>query len=109
MTLSEALGLVQQRQDELRRRRLFLVCGFEPFHLRTFLQGHFAQHFGDEAVDIETGLYGDLEGSLGAAANSRVRRGSGGDRMERSRFQARAPQFRRLANVRAGGYPGNLP
>lgn len=70
MTLSEALGLVQQQQDKARKRQLFLVCGFEPLHLRTFLAGHFALRFADEAADIRTGLYGDLEGSLTAAANS---------------------------------------
>jgi FkbH-like protein len=70
MTLSEALGLVQQQQDKARKRQLFLVCGFEPLHVRTFLAGHFAQRFADEAVELRTGLYGDLEGSLSAAANS---------------------------------------
>jgi FkbH-like protein len=70
MTLSEALGLVQQQQDKARKRQLFLVCGFEPLHVRTFLAGHFAQRFADEAAEVRTGLYGDLEGSLTAAANS---------------------------------------
>jgi FkbH-like protein len=70
MTLSEALGLVQQQRDKARKRRLFLVCGFEPLHLRTFLAGHFALSFADEAADLRTGLYGDLEGSLTAAADS---------------------------------------
>ena len=75
MTLSEALGLVQeqtalQQHDNARKRRLFLVCGFEPLHLRTFLQGHFALRFPDEVADLRTGLYGDLEGSLATAASS---------------------------------------
>jgi FkbH-like protein len=70
MTLSEALGLVQPQQDKTRKRRLFLACGFEPLHVRTFLAGHFAQRFTDEFADVRTGLYGDLEGSLAAAANS---------------------------------------
>jgi FkbH-like protein len=34
------------------------------------LQGHFAQRFQDEAADLKTGLYGDLEGTLVAAAGS---------------------------------------
>jgi len=75
MTLSEALGLVQkqdvqQQQDKARKRQLFLVCGFEPLHLRTFLAGHFALRFADESAGIRTGLYGDLKGSLTAAASS---------------------------------------
>jgi FkbH-like protein len=75
MTLSEALGLVQKQSalphaDKERKRRVFLVCGFEPLHLRTFLQGHFAGRFPDEAVDVRTGLYGDIEGNLTTAAQS---------------------------------------
>src|ERR1035441_9206848 len=62
ITLSEALGLVQHGQSKLRKRTLFLDCGFEPLHLGTFLQAHFSRRFPDEAADIRTGLYGDLEG-----------------------------------------------
>ena len=47
MTLAQAVVLVQQRK-------------FEPRHL--------AQRFPDEAADLKTGLYGDLEGALAAAA-----------------------------------------
>ena len=67
MTLAQALTFIRQRKETIRRRRLFLVCGFEPLHLATFLQGHFAQRFPDEVTDIETGLYGDLDGTLAAA------------------------------------------
>ena len=70
MTLGEALGLLQQRKETNRRRKIFLVCGFQPLHLGTFLQGHFALRFPEEAADIQTGLYGDLEGTLRAAAES---------------------------------------
>ena len=70
MTLSEALGLAQRQQEKSRRRRLFLVCGFEPLHLRTFLLANFSARFQDEGADIATGLYGDIEGSLNAAAKS---------------------------------------
>ena len=70
MTLGQALGLVQERKEVNRRRKIFLVCGFQPLHLGTFLQGHFAQRFPDEAADIQTGLYGDLEGTLITSAGS---------------------------------------
>jgi len=70
MTLAQALALVQERKEAIRKRELFLVCGFEPLHLGTFLQGHFAQRFPDEAADLKTGLYGDLDGTLAAAAGS---------------------------------------
>jgi FkbH-like protein len=72
MTLGEALGLVQQRKEAKRRRKIFLVCGFQPLHLETFLQGHLALRFPDEAADILTGLYGDLEGTLTASAGSQA-------------------------------------
>jgi FkbH-like protein len=72
MTLGQALGLVQQRKEVNRRRKIFLVCGFQPLHLGTFLQGHFALRFPDEAADIQTGLYGDLERTLITSAGSQV-------------------------------------
>ena len=72
MTLSQALRLVQQRKAEKRRRSIFLVCGFEPLHLETFLQGHFALRFPAEAVDVQTGLYGNLEQTLEAAVRSQA-------------------------------------
>ena len=70
MTLSEALKLVQHQQPRTRRRSLFLVCGFQPLHLATFLQAHFASRFPDESADLQTGLYGDVERTLASAAES---------------------------------------
>ncbi len=72
MKLSQALALVQQRQETGRRRKIFLICGFQPLHLATFLRGHFAQRFQEEAADIQTGLYGDLERTLVTAAESQA-------------------------------------
>lgn len=70
MTLGQALGLVRERKEINRRRKIFLICGFQPLHLATLLQGHFALRFPDEGADIQTGLYGDLEGTLAIAADS---------------------------------------
>lgn len=70
MKLSQALALVQQRGDKARKRRIFLVCGFQPLHLATFLGAHVAERFSGEGVDVQTGLYGDFEGTLSAAAAS---------------------------------------
>ncbi|HWF07187.1 MAG TPA: HAD-IIIC family phosphatase [Bryobacteraceae bacterium] len=70
MTLSEALSRIEEARDKPRTRRLFLVCGFEPLHLRTFLSAHLAQRFDGESAEIKTGLYGDLEGTLASAAAS---------------------------------------
>ncbi len=70
MTLAEALALTRQPRTKSRQRRLLLVCGFESLHLGTFLRGHFIQRFSDEDAAIATGVYGDLEGTLVAAAGS---------------------------------------
>jgi len=70
MKLGQALALIQQRQGTSRKRKIFLVCGFQPLHLSTFLQGHFAQRFHDETVEIQMGLYGDFERTLLKAAES---------------------------------------
>lgn len=72
MTLAQALALVRQRKGTTRIRRLFVACGFEPLHLGTFLRASFAQRFPDQAAELETGLYGDLEGTLAAAERSRA-------------------------------------
>jgi FkbH-like protein len=72
MTLGEALGLIQHQKEKNRQRKLFLVCGFQPLHLGTFLQGHLVQRFPNEAAEIQTGLYGDLEGTLVMAAASQA-------------------------------------
>jgi hypothetical protein len=72
LTLGQALRLVQERKAERRRRPIFLVCGFQPLHLETFLKGHFALRFPNQAVDIQTGLYGDLEQTLAQVAGSQV-------------------------------------
>lgn len=72
MTLGQALGLIQDRKAAGRRRNIFLACGFQPMHLETFLQGHFASSFPDEGANIQTGLYGDLEHTLVAAVESQA-------------------------------------
>jgi FkbH-like protein len=70
MTLATALQLVQRRAEIRPRHKVFLACGFQPLHLTTFLQAHFAERFPDQAADIQTGLYGDLEGTLERTAES---------------------------------------
>lgn len=72
MTLGEALGLIQQRKGIEQRRKIFLACGFQPLHLGTFLQSYVNSRFPSEAADLETGLYGDIEGTLRAAMASRA-------------------------------------
>lgn len=70
MTLGQALALAQRKPKTGPGRKLFLACGFQPLHLATFLKAHFAERFPDSYGEIETGLYGDLIGSLNRAAAS---------------------------------------
>src|ERR1017187_8036983 len=70
MTLTQALALVQRKTDAAQRRKIFLACGFQPLHLVTFIQGHFAERFPNQAAEILTGTYGDIEGMLAAASRS---------------------------------------
>ena len=70
MTLSQALDLIRQRQKAIRKRRIALICGFEPLHLGTFLQGYIAERLEGEAATLSAGLYGDLEGTLAATVQS---------------------------------------
>ncbi len=70
MTLAEALALIRRQTEQGRKRQIFLACGFEPLHLRTFLQAHIAGRFPGETLTLPTGLYGDLEGTLATAEHS---------------------------------------
>jgi FkbH-like protein len=65
MNLLDALELVKQPISEpASDRRLFLGCGFTPLHLKTFLAANLRLCFPKDRIEIETGLYGDLVGSL---------------------------------------------
>jgi FkbH-like protein len=44
--------------------RIFLACGFTPLHLQTFLLAHLRQLLPENQIEIKTGLYGDLPGTL---------------------------------------------
>ena len=70
MTLREALALARQNPHASHRRKMILACGFQPLHLIPLLKAHYAQRFPDQAIDIETGLYGDIEGTLAMGAGS---------------------------------------
>jgi FkbH-like protein len=70
MTLNEALEIVNQCRKSAPQRSLFLVCGFEPLHLLTFLQAHAARRFSGNHVGILTGIYGDFPGNLERAGTS---------------------------------------
>ena len=65
MNLLDALELVKQPISEpASDRELFLGCGFTPLHLKTFLAANLRLCFPKDRIEIGTGLYGDLVGSL---------------------------------------------
>jgi FkbH-like protein len=70
LTLNQALAVLRPQRGLTSRCEIFLICGFEPLHLTTFLQAHFAVRFPDQAADVLTGLYGDLDGTLARASKS---------------------------------------
>jgi FkbH-like protein len=71
MRLSEALQIIGQPAGE-RQRNVQLVCGFEPLHLATFFKAHLRLRFPGDAVSVQTGLYGDLEGNIQRAAQTNL-------------------------------------
>ena len=65
MKLIDALRTIE-REKRLGNNPLdiALVCGFTPLHLQTFLHAQLLEFFPEHRVDIQTGLFGDISGSL---------------------------------------------
>jgi FkbH-like protein len=68
--LREALEILQSARHHPNSFNVTLVCGFTPLHLQTFLGAHLQVALPDRRVEIKTGLYGDLAGTLERAAGS---------------------------------------
>lgn len=65
MKLIEALRIAGAATPELGTPlNVLLATGFSPLHLRTFLAAHLRMAFPNHGVSIESGLYGDLAGTL---------------------------------------------
>jgi FkbH-like protein len=65
LNLIEALELSRKPvAEDARLLRIFLACGFTPLHLQSFLLAHLRQLFPEDRIEIKTGLYGDLAGTL---------------------------------------------
>lgn len=65
MKLLEALEILKRPAAEAAPiREVFLMCGFTPLHLKTFLAAHLRFCFPTSLVEIKEGLYGDLAGNL---------------------------------------------
>jgi len=68
--LSVALEILQSARHHQTPFNVTLACGFTPLHLQTFLAAHLQAVLPDRRVEIQTGLYGDLGGTLERAAGS---------------------------------------
>lgn len=65
MKLIDALTIIQKSSGSTAQTfSVALACGFTPLHLQTFLQAELQQHFAECHVEVSTGLYGDLLGTL---------------------------------------------
>lgn len=65
MKLIEALKISQSPVAEgASLLRVFVACGFTPLHLQTFLNAHLRVRLPRTAVEIRTGLFGDLIGNI---------------------------------------------
>ena len=73
MKLVDALHILRRPLPaDAPRFRLALVCGFTPLHLSTFLAAQMRQARPDSRVEVSTGAFDDLLGSLTRATQSRV-------------------------------------
>jgi FkbH-like protein len=71
MTLLEALELSRRRTSEQApEANLFLVCGFTPLHLPTFLTAELRRIWPESRVAVQTGLFGDLAGNMERVGSS---------------------------------------
>ena len=64
MKLTEALRIRQGAAGVPNSFQVALACGFTPLHLETFLAAHLQQALPGRRVEVATGLYGDLAGTL---------------------------------------------
>src|SRR5947209_4869671 len=65
MKLSEALTILARPEPERARPfQVFLATGFTPLHLAPFLKAHIRLAMPDRTPRVQTGLYGDLAGSV---------------------------------------------
>jgi FkbH-like protein len=67
MKVAEALRILQAAPKDAPEFAVMLACGFTPLHLQNFLGAHLQKTLDRRRVRIETGLFGDVAGSLEAA------------------------------------------
>lgn len=65
MNLAEALEISKRAlPEDTHPLRTFLACGFTPLHLQTFLAAHLRRRLPQQRIEVKTGLFGDLAGSI---------------------------------------------
>ncbi len=73
MKLIDALGIIQRsKQSAAEVFHVALACGFTPLHLQTFLHAELQTSFPAHKVEIHTGLYGDIAGTLKSLQTNEV-------------------------------------
>jgi FkbH-like protein len=66
MKLIEALEIANAAQEGP-AFRVLLACGFTPLHLATAVKAHLRLNLAARSIELRTGLYGDVAGTLEAA------------------------------------------
>jgi FkbH-like protein len=64
MKLIEALDILRKRSINGSPFHVALVCSYTPLHLLTLLKAHLTLSLAGRQVEVGTGLYGDLAGTL---------------------------------------------
>ena len=66
MKLAEALSIVRKAPSDGVPLKVSLACGFTPLHLQNFFAAHLQRLRPDRKVEIATGLFDDVAGTLKA-------------------------------------------
>jgi FkbH-like protein len=73
MKLAEALSVLRSASAANEPYPVLLACGFTPLHLQTYLAAHLQKWLTGRKIEISTGLYDDLAGTLEGLAESRAK------------------------------------
>jgi FkbH-like protein len=68
--LTEALRIIQRAPKEAGAFKVLFACGYTPLHMQTFLSAYLQMALPHRRVELITGLYGDVPGTLERASES---------------------------------------
>ena len=68
MKLSDAIKVQRAVNATAAPYRALLACGFTPLHLQTYLHAHLQKFLPDHRIELQTGLFGDLVGTLATSS-----------------------------------------